>query len=114
MQDTCTLCNVPLFQSEHTKRGNIWAVKIPIVKYPYLPLSTQIQSVLKVPGIEAVLDQWQQKSWTPGEYTDIFDGSMCHTQLKGPDGKLLFSNLPDEKNSPNGELCIGVNLRVDW
>ncbi|KIK82184.1 hypothetical protein PAXRUDRAFT_154336, partial [Paxillus rubicundulus Ve08.2h10] len=54
------------------------------------------------------------KSQTPGEYTDIFDGSMCCTQLKGPDWKLFFSNLPNEKNSPNGKLCIGVNLRVDW
>ncbi|KIJ13694.1 hypothetical protein PAXINDRAFT_13450 [Paxillus involutus ATCC 200175] len=113
-QDTCPTCNIPLFQSDHTKRGNLRAIKTPVVKYPYLPLSTQIRSILKVPGLEAILDQWRAKPRVDGEYTDIFDGSMCRTQLKGPDGELFFSNRPHEKSGPDGELRIGVNLGVDW
>ncbi|KIK80424.1 hypothetical protein PAXRUDRAFT_158727 [Paxillus rubicundulus Ve08.2h10] len=62
----------------------------------------------------SILNQLQQKLWTPDKYTDIFDGSMCFIQLKGPDGKLFFSNLPDGKSGPNSKLCIGVNLGVDW
>ncbi|KIJ08096.1 hypothetical protein PAXINDRAFT_18738 [Paxillus involutus ATCC 200175] len=61
-----------------------------------------------------VLDQWRAKPRVDGEYTDIFDGSMCRTQLKGPDGELFFSNRPHEKSGPDGELRIGVNLGVDW
>ncbi|KAG2046440.1 hypothetical protein BDR06DRAFT_977476 [Suillus hirtellus] len=34
-------------------------------------------------------------------------------QLQGMDGKIFFSNLPHEKNGPDGELRIGVNLGVD-
>jgi hypothetical protein len=39
---------------------------------------------------------------------------MCRKKLKGPDGHLFFSNDLGEKNGPNGELRIGVNLGVDW
>jgi len=112
--DTCTTCAVGLFLPDMTKWGNFRATKMPIVKYPYLPLSEQIKSLLKIPGLEAVLDGWHSKPRTVGEYTDIFDGDVCQTKLKCPDGKLFFSNLPHEKNGPDGELRIGVNLGVDW
>jgi len=70
--------------------------------------------VLKTPGVEALLDGWWVKPCRPGEYTDIFDGNVCHLSLKAPDGNLFFSNHPHENNGPNGELRIGVNLGVNW
>ena len=70
--------------------------------------------LLKIPGIKALLDQWCMKPRNPGEYSDIFDGDMCHLKLRAPNGMLFFSNLPYEKNGPGGELCIGVNLGVYW
>jgi hypothetical protein len=112
--ETCMSCKIDLFLPGLTKRGNQRPVKTPIVKYPYLPLSEQIKSMLKIPGLEAVLDDWRCKPRSPGQYNDIFDGAMCRTKLKGPNGKLFFSNLPHEKNGPDGELRIGVNLGVDW
>jgi hypothetical protein len=112
--ETCTSCKIDLFLPGVTKRGNQRPVKTPIVKYPYLPLSEQIKSLLKVPGLETVLDDWRCKPRSPRQYGDIFDGAVCRTKLKGPDGKLFFSNLPNERNGPDGELRIGVNLGVDW
>ena len=113
-QDTCFTCNINLFLSAETKHGNIQTIKSPVVEFPYLPLSEQIKSILKVPGIEALLDKWHLKDQTLGKYTDIFDGKICHTILKGSNGKLFFSNLLSEKHGPQGELYIGVNLGVDW
>jgi hypothetical protein len=84
------------------------------VKYPYLPLSEQIASILRVPGVEALLDEWRKKPRKTGEYIDIFDGSICRTKLQAPDGSLFFSNLPHENHGPDGELRIGVNLGLDW
>ncbi|KIK16848.1 hypothetical protein PISMIDRAFT_25032 [Pisolithus microcarpus 441] len=83
--DTCPVCKVNLFLPGQTPRGNTRSLKTPVVKYPYLPLSEQIASILKIPGIEATLDAWRHKHRTPGTFTDIFD-----------------------------ELRLGVNLGVDW
>lgn len=112
--DECTNCNIPLFLPSQTKRGNDRATKTPLIKYPYLPLSEQIKSMLKIPGLEAVLDGWRSKTRSIGTYTDIFDGDICRKKLKDPDGHLFFSNGPGDKTGPNGELRIGVNLGVDW
>ncbi|KAG2029354.1 hypothetical protein BDR03DRAFT_1018499 [Suillus americanus] len=112
--DTCKNRGVNIFLPGTTQRGNLHTVKTPIIKYPYLPLSKQIKSLLKIPGLEAVLDGWHSKPRTIGKYTDIFDGDTCHTKLKGPDGKLFFSNLPHEQHGPDGELRIGVNLGAYW
>ena len=114
MQDTCTSCKVPLFLPNHTNRGILRNVKTPVIKYPYLSLSQQLISVLKIPGIEALLDGWRIKPRKSGEYSDIFDGDMCRIHLMAPDGSLFFSNLPHERQGPSGELRIGVNLGVDW
>ncbi|KAG2066579.1 hypothetical protein BDR04DRAFT_1121104 [Suillus decipiens] len=111
--DQCTLCNENLFLPNKTAHGNQHSIKSPIIKYPYLPLSDQIKSLLKVPGLESLLDGWRSKPRAPNQYTDIFDGGVCKTKLKAPDGKLFFSNLPHEKAGPDGELRIGVNLGVD-
>jgi len=45
---------------------------------------------------------------------DIFNGDICCSKLKGPDGKLFFLNKVDEHHGPNGELHLGVNLGIDW
>ena len=113
-QDTCLSCNIDLFLPAETKRGNIRSIKSPVMKFPYLPLSEQIKSILRVPGIEVLLDEWRLKDRSPGKYIDIFDGKICCTALKGPNGKFFFSNLPSEKHGPQGELHIGVNLGIDW
>ncbi|KAG1722930.1 uncharacterized protein EDB91DRAFT_1255845 [Suillus paluster] len=112
--DQCTLCNEDLFLPDKTACGNQRSLKSPLIKYPYLPLSDQIKSLLKVPGLESILDGWCSKPRSPNQYIDIFDGSVCKTKLKAPDGKLFFSNLPHEKAGPDGELHVGVNLGVDW
>jgi hypothetical protein len=41
-------------------------------------------------------------------------GTCVVKKLRGADGKLFFSNLPHEKNGPDGELRIGVNFGCDW
>ncbi len=56
MQDGCAACKTPLFLSNQTKQGNLHTIKTPRIKYPYLPLSNQITALLKIPGIEALLD----------------------------------------------------------
>jgi hypothetical protein len=114
MQDTCTLCNVPLFLPNHMNRGIPCKVKTPAIKYPYLPLSQQLVSVLKIPGIEALLDNWRTNPHKSGKYSDIFDGDMCHIHLKAPNGSIFFLNHAHERQGPSGELQIGVNLGVDW
>ena len=113
-QQCCTVCGVTLFLEDKTLRGNICANKMPIVKYPYLPLSEQIKSILTIPSMETLLASWRVKPRMPGEYQDIFDGAVCHEKLKGPDGRLFFSNSLSERKGPNGELWIGVNMGVDW
>jgi hypothetical protein len=113
-QEKCNTCHIDLFLPDHTRRGNSRAVKTPVIKYPYIPLSEQVRSILKIPGIEASLENWRNKPRSPGEYGDIFDGKMCRLKLKAPDGSLFFSNRPQERHGPNNELRIGVNLGVDW
>ncbi|KAG1846632.1 hypothetical protein F4604DRAFT_1688312 [Suillus subluteus] len=110
----CTTCGVDLFLPDQTKRGNLCAIRLPVIKYPYLPLSEQLKSLLKIPGLEATLDAWRLKPRNPRQYIDIFDGDMCSKKLQGADGKLFFSNLPHEKHGPDGEFRIGLNLGVDW
>ena len=113
-QDSCLTCSIDLFLPDKTQRGNNRSKKIPCVKYPYLPLSQQIHSLLAIPGLEDTLDQWRVKPRTRGQYTDIFDGEICRSKLKAPDGTLFFSNKPVERQGPSGELWIGLNLDVDW
>jgi hypothetical protein len=113
-QDTCIPCQVPLFLPDKTMRSNKRTKKIPFIKYPYLPISMQLHSILMIPGIENILDQWRTKPRARGQYTDIFDGDICRLKLKAPDGSLFFSNLPHEKQGPAGELRIGLNMGLDW
>ncbi|KAG0693068.1 hypothetical protein DFH29DRAFT_881751 [Suillus ampliporus] len=62
-------------------------------------LTLPIKSMLKIPGLEAILDDWRSKPRSVGTYTDIFDGDMCRKKLKDPDGKLFFSNSPGSRIS---------------
>ncbi|KIO14437.1 hypothetical protein M404DRAFT_1009458 [Pisolithus tinctorius Marx 270] len=113
-QDKCIPCNTSLFLPDQTKRGLLRSKKVPCVKYPYLSLSEQIQSILTIPGVEDSLDEWRTRPHSPGHYSDIFDGEICRVKLKAPDGTLFFANGPHDKHGPNGELRIGVNLGIDW
>ncbi|KIK79761.1 hypothetical protein PAXRUDRAFT_36357 [Paxillus rubicundulus Ve08.2h10] len=112
-QDTCMACNTNTFLPSQMKHGNQCSLKTLVVTYHYLPLSEQIKSLLQIPGLETILDAWYGHAHNPGKYIDIFNGAICHTRLKGPDSKLFFLN-EDEKQGPNRELCLGVNLGVDW
>ena len=114
MQDECIACKTLLFLSDQMKWGTSHTIKTPRIKYPYLPLSDQITSLLKIPGIKALLDQWRAKPWNPSKYSDIFNRSMCHLKLRAPDRMLFFSNHPHKKHGPGGELRIGVNLGINW
>jgi hypothetical protein len=114
VQEKCTACDTPLFLPEHMREGNHCTIKIPVIKYPYLPLFDQIVSILKNPGIKVLLDDWRTKPRNSGEYGDIFDGRMCRLKLRALDGSLFFSNHPHEIKGPSNELRIGVNLGVDW
>ena len=112
--DECITCKVPLFLSDKTKRSFLCSKKTPSLKYPYMPLSHQLQSILSIPGIKDSLDEWHTKPQSPGVYTDIFDGDMCRNKLKAPDGTLFFANGPQDQCGPNGELHISVTLGIDW
>ena len=114
VQKECTFCHIPLFLPDHTRQGNCHAVKTPVIKYLYLPLLEQIVSILKTPGVEALLDEWRTKPCNLGEYGDIFDGRMCQLKLRAPDSSLFFSNRPHKSHGPDNELWIGVNLGVNW
>ncbi|KIK33736.1 hypothetical protein CY34DRAFT_110541 [Suillus luteus UH-Slu-Lm8-n1] len=65
-------------------------------------------------SLEVLLDGWRMKPRIAGQCTNIFDGAVCRTKLKNLNSKLFFSNLPHEKNGPDNELHIGVNLGLDW
>ncbi|KAG1907550.1 uncharacterized protein F5891DRAFT_974250 [Suillus fuscotomentosus] len=54
----------PIYTLPHT-------MKIPVVKYPYLPLSHQFKSLLKIPGLEALLDSWRSKPRAPNQYLTV-------------------------------------------
>ncbi|KAG9317974.1 hypothetical protein JVU11DRAFT_30 [Chiua virens] len=113
-RDICTTCNLNLFLPDKTQRGNDRTKKTPFVKYPYLPLSQQLHFLLAIPGLEDTLDSWRAKLRVQGQYMDIFDGDICRSKLKAPNGSLFFSNGPNESKGPNGELRIGINLGLDW
>ncbi|KAG1789811.1 uncharacterized protein HD556DRAFT_1311011 [Suillus plorans] len=104
--------NVPFVTLQSS--NHVLGVDTTIFTLPVCPTCCDIKSLLKIPGLEAVLDGWRSKPRTIGKYTDIFDGDTCRTKLKGPDGKLFFSNLPHEQHGPDGELHIRVNLGADW
>ncbi|KAG1727962.1 uncharacterized protein EDB91DRAFT_1086263 [Suillus paluster] len=83
-QDTCITCNISLFLPGQTRHRIQRAKKIPVIKYLYLALSEQIKSMLKILGVEAVLDEWHSKPRRAGEYTDIFVfASRCRCYLRG-------------------------------
>ncbi|KAL4067434.1 hypothetical protein V8B97DRAFT_2025005 [Scleroderma yunnanense] len=99
-------CEILLFLPDQTKHSLLCSKKIPCVKYPYLPLSDQIQSILMIPGVEESLDAWCTCLCTPGHYSNIFDGDIY--------GSLFFANDPQDSHGLNGELQIGITLGIDW
>ncbi|KIO00975.1 hypothetical protein M404DRAFT_29181 [Pisolithus tinctorius Marx 270] len=113
-QDECVPCKAALFLPSQTKRGMLRCKTTPCVKYPYLPLSEQIRSMLTIPGVEDSLDEWCTRTRSPGVYMDIFDGAICRAKLKAPDSSLFFANGPQDQHGPSDELQISVNLGIDW
>ena len=103
-QDTCLTCSTNLFLPDKTKGAEDRTNQIPYIKCPYLSLSQQIHSLLAIPGLENTLDEWQAKPHTLRQYQDIFNGNMCCSKLKDPNGNIFFSNHTGQTNRPNGEL----------
>ena len=104
MQNECILCHIPLFLLDHTRQGNHHTVKTSVIKYPYLPLLEQIVSILKIPGVEALLNEWRTKPHNSGVYGDIFNGRMCRLKLRALDNSLFFSNSLHKNHGPNNKL----------
>ncbi|KAI0676009.1 hypothetical protein C8Q78DRAFT_1150337 [Trametes maxima] len=105
-------CDTPLFKD--TRSSSRWyqrGLRVPLIKYPYLSLSEQIEHLLQVQGMEELLERWRTKSRKPGVYRDIFDGSVAQNLL-APDGHPFFKK-PEESDSSN-ELRIGLQWAVDW
>ena len=112
--DVCSHCETELFISRFTNRGNKRKERVPVLKYPYLPISDQLGAILAIPGIEKLLDSWRTVPRVPGLKKDIFDGNITKN-LKAPDGTAFFANEGEQDRcGPNGELRIGLALGVDW
>jgi hypothetical protein len=58
-------------------------------------LSDQIKLILKILEVEVLLDTWRSNPQKASEYTNIFDGDMCHLKLKDPDGKIKSPHRED-------------------
>ncbi|KAI0668702.1 hypothetical protein C8Q78DRAFT_1097701 [Trametes maxima] len=105
-------CDTPLFKdARSSSRWYQRGLRVPLIKYPYLSLSEQIEHLLQVQGMEELLERWRTKSRKPGVYHDIFDGSVAQNLL-APDGHPFFKK-PEESDSSN-ELRIGLQWAVDW
>lgn len=112
--DTCLKCATVLFKENTTSRGTRRGSRVPIVKYPTMSITSQLEAMLAVPGVEESLDGWRAKERQPGVYQDIFDGQVTKNLL-GPDGKPFFANTgPGDARGPNDELRIGLAWGVDW
>ncbi|KAJ7126601.1 hypothetical protein C8R43DRAFT_897637 [Mycena crocata] len=109
--DACSQCTSDLFSDIGTAGAR--KSRTPIVRYPYLSISEQLASIVALPGVEDVLDSWRNLPRQPGIYQDIFDGRIAK-EMRGPDGKLFFSNKMGEEKGPDGELRLGLNWGVDW
>lgn len=99
----CRHCSSPIFKFP--------AKRTPHLQAPYMSIQTQITTLLGVPGVEAMLDEWRDKPRSPNRYTDIFDGEVTRT-IQAPDGSPFFRN--GFEDGPNGELRIGLTLGLDW
>jgi hypothetical protein len=112
---TCPCCNTfiykPIPTNSKPRQPND---RIPLLRFPYKSIESQLTSLLAVPGLEAKLDNWRKLPRTSGKYQDVFDGNIPKN-LKMPDGQRFFKNDADDVAAgPNGELRIGLSLGVDW
>lgn len=117
--DCCQRCNAELFKSAKTRSGKDVRGD-PLLQYPFMPLSSQLQDLLQTDGLEELLDAWRQEPRTEGVYNDIFDGRVAKEVLDS-EGRPFFRNTrleqksgPHSKPGPEGELRIGVTLGADW
>lgn len=107
----CTLCNTFIYKPQAANATR--ATKVPLLRFPFKSLESQLRGVLAVPGVEPELDKWRTAPRPAEKYTDIFDGDICKN-LKAHDGHKFFQNDLGDEHGPGGELRIGVTLGVDW
>ncbi|KAL4078647.1 hypothetical protein V8B97DRAFT_2021036 [Scleroderma yunnanense] len=107
MQDECIMCKILLFLPDQTKHGLLCSKKISCVKYPYLSLSDQIQSILMIPGIEESLDAWHTHPHTPGHYSNIFDELQISVTLGMDWFSYIHNNItPSHSSCPTSfSIC---------
>jgi hypothetical protein len=107
----CSQCESDIFGEVPTAGRR--KSRIPLIRYPYLSISEQLASILALPGVEDIMDDWRTVERKPGLYQDVFDGRIAK-EMKGPDEKHFFSNKKGEEKGPNGELRLGLTWGVDW
>lgn len=111
--ERCHSCDEELFRTT-TRWGKRVRTDTPIVKYPFCPISAQLEGILSQPGVETACDAWRRCQRTAGTYRDVFDGEVVRN-LKAHDGTLFWRNEPDCLTSgPDGELRLGVMWGIDW
>ncbi|KAI0372361.1 hypothetical protein BV20DRAFT_978220 [Pilatotrama ljubarskyi] len=88
----CILCQHPLFKGTKPRSDG---TRVPVIRYPYLSLSEQIERLLQIEGMESLLDEWRTRKRQDGVLRDIFDGSV-------------------HAHGPRGELRIGLQWAADW
>lgn len=112
--DACTKCSATLFKTSSTARGTLRTSRVPLLKFPTMSITSQLEAMLSTPGLEELLDSWRLSTREPQVYRDIFDGAITRNLL-GPDGKRFFANDgPHHSRGPDGELRIGLAWGVDW
>ena len=114
----CLDCDEPLFKTKERLAQNFDGsvqseedqTAVPVLKFPYRSLTSQLEELLGRPGMEDALDHWRYVRRRPGRLGDIMDGMVWKT-LKGSDGRLFFDNSPS-RDSPD-ELRVGITLGFD-
>lgn len=109
----CPLCSTFMFKESYVP-STTKSDRVPLLRFPTMFIEEQLANMLAVPGVEEACDGWRKQHRTPGKYDDNFDGKICQ-EIPAFDGQPFFRNLPQDVSSgPDGELCIGLTLGVDW
>jgi len=82
----------------------------PKMSVPVAPLSEQLIEFLARPGMEHIVEGYQQRKTVPEELNSIMDGRVWN-EIEGPDGKPFFHKA--SLTEPD-EIRLGVTFAVDW